>query len=272
MRLPQILLGLVIIVGTTGGRQAAAVVLYDPTAGTRLDQQGWLFAKSPPGSLATPQYDGTAVATRLDTTAAITDYAGFSTHNGITGAAVHPNAPTLDRTIGYTLTFHARVDAEQHNPNRGGFSVLAVSERVGLANPLAIELAFFGDEVWAYGITGTQFFKEESVSRSTAAMTRYDLTVAGSAYQLFADGGATPILSGALRDYSAFPGLEVLPGVFLDPYEKPNLIFLGDDTSSAMSDVRIGGVSVAAVPEPGGLALAACGVLAAAAAWLWRRR
>jgi hypothetical protein len=48
------------------------------------------------------------------------------------------------------------------------------------------------------------------------------------------------VLSGSLRDYTAFSGP-------VDPYETPNLIFIGDDTSSASARIRLSYVSVAAL-------------------------
>jgi hypothetical protein len=50
------------------------------------------------------------------------------------------------------------------------------------------------------------------------------------------------ILSGNVRDYTAFIGL-------IDPYETPNLIFLGDDTNSAKARINLSFVSVATLSE-----------------------
>ena len=57
----------------------------------------------------------------------------------------------------------------------------------------------------------------------------------GDTYTLTAN--AEPLLTGPLRDYSAFAG-------FPDPYETPNFLFLGDNTTSAQARVRLRFVSV----------------------------
>ncbi|MEP7134154.1 MAG: hypothetical protein ABI904_04395 [Chloroflexota bacterium] len=57
----------------------------------------------------------------------------------------------------------------------------------------------------------------------------------GDTYTLTAN--AIPLLTGPLRDYSAFTG-------FPDPYEAPNFLFLGDNTTSAQARVRLRFVSV----------------------------
>jgi hypothetical protein len=44
---------------------------------------------------------------------------------------------------------------------------------------------------------------------SETVMTDYDLIFTSASYALFASGGATPLLSGALRDYTV--------GDFIDP-------------------------------------------------------
>jgi hypothetical protein len=61
------------------------------------------------------------------------------------------------------------------------------------------------------------------------------LAVLGDDYALSSAG--IPIVSGKLRDYTAFSG-------FPDPYKTPNLIFLGDDTSSASAKISLAYVAV----------------------------
>jgi hypothetical protein len=63
----------------------------------------------------------------------------------------------------------------------------------------------------------------------------YELRVKGDGYTLLA--GDETILSGPLRNYSAFSGP-------IDPYETPNFIFLGDNSSNGSARVRITGLSV----------------------------
>jgi hypothetical protein len=52
--------------------------------------------------------------------------------------------------------------------------------------------------------------------------------------------GASTILTGRLRDYTNFSGP-------IDPYETPNFIFLGDNTTSAEGRTRISLIAVEVV-------------------------
>ncbi|NJR49355.1 MAG: PEP-CTERM sorting domain-containing protein [Leptolyngbyaceae cyanobacterium CSU_1_3] len=62
------------------------------------------------------------------------------------------------------------------------------------------------------------------------AMTRYELSILGDSYNLFANRNyQAPILSGKLRDYSP-------EGLF---YSNPNALFFGDNTTSARASVKI---------------------------------
>jgi hypothetical protein len=148
--------------------------------------------------------------------------------------------PGLDRTSGYTLTFGVQVVSEEHsNDNRAGFSVIALS-----SDTRGIELGFWSDEVWAQegGASGALFTHAESAPFSTTTgLISYTLAIRGDMYSLAANGAA--ILSGDLRDYSAFVGP-------IDPYETPNFIFLGDDTSSARANIRLAALSVTVVQCP----------------------
>lgn len=260
-------------VGVLATASGQTTVLYDPAAagGTqRLDEQGWLYLAADPVDLLNGSQAVTAATldpgnlTRLDTTTDRNDYAGFFTHSPFTGLAVHPSAVALDRTVGFTLSFDLQVLAETQNArddnadgeqDRAGFSVLIVT-----SDQRALELAFSYDDagglnrIWAYDdgttVPANLFTQAEGADRTTlqlTTLTRYDLAVSGTGYSLRADG--SPILGGLLRDYTAFTGL-------VDPYDKPNLIFLGDDTSSADSHVRIGRVAIV-VPEPAAATLLA---------------
>ena len=68
----------------------------------------------------------------------------------------------------------------------------------------------------------------------------YTLHIITDTYTLSAAGA--PILSGPVRDYTNFSG-------FPDPYETPNLIFLGDDTTSAAGRAQLNHVSVTTHPD-----------------------
>jgi hypothetical protein len=145
---------------------------------------------------------------------------------------------TLDSAAGFQLTFELQVLSESHGTaDRAGFSVIVLDEA-----SRGLELGFWTGEVWAQE---AGFTHAEGASWTTTEWTRYDLVFSGASYALFADGD--PLLAGALRDYSAF-GL---------PYTIPNLIFFGDDTTSAKAQVTLRTVSLTAIPEPATGALVA---------------
>lgn len=205
-------------------------VLYDAALGGTPDTQGALLYRSSPEAVATQTYAGGA--TTLDSSANIHDAAGYF---------VHPRgAPTLDRQAGYTLSFSVQLLAEDHTPSdknadgvgdRAGFSVIALS-----SDTRGIELGFWLDQVWAQEQgaaeppAGVLFTHAEHAPHDTSRMARYDLTVRGDDY-LLASGGHT-LLSGRLRDYTAFDGP-------VNPYRTPNFVFLGDDSGSASAVVRL---------------------------------
>ena len=236
---------------------AHAQTLYDGAQGTAPGSQGWSYVSF--GGTQTIPMLPTAPYTVYDSTDA------NSTRGGYTRTSPLP----LDRLTGYTLRFDVGVEQESHaNNDRAGFSIIAVG-----SDKRGIELGFWNDRVWAQndgiatddGQAGTTIFTHgEEALRNTAALTRYDLLVSGNAYTLKADGAA--ILSGSLRDYSAFTGT-------IDPYETPNLLFAGDDTTSANARTRFAFASVSGatvVPEAktGALVLGVgCLVLGAT---LWR--
>lgn len=178
--------------------------------------------------------DGLAVqsfaggVTTLNTTAANAVQAGYF-HNPPFFAG-----PVLNRLEGYTLRFTVQVVSESHATNhRAGFSVILLSSDLQ-----GIELGFWADEIWAQegGAAPGLFTRAEGAAfNTTAGLIPYELTVLGDSYAL--STGNTPILSGKLRDYTAFAG-------FPDPYETPNFIFLGDDTTSAQAEIRLARVSV----------------------------
>jgi hypothetical protein len=203
---------------------AAAATLYDGTLGTLPAAQGWLYYPNLPGL---QQVVGNA--TVLDTTS----------NQGIQVGYSPLSPPVFDRNVGYTITFDVRVAAESHASNhRAGFSLISLDKDMK-----GIELGFWQDHIWAQndGLVSPPLFThgEDVAFDTTAAITRYTLSVDSANYHLRANGNPTPILSGALRDYTASG---------LTPYNTPNLLFFGDDTISAAARIELG--YVAAVPEP----------------------
>ena len=213
------------------------VVLYDGALGNMPDNQGWAYLASGGSATRTPS----GGATTLDTSSSKGISAGyFAAQGGFFGSTAP--VPALDRTIGYTVSFTVQVELEDHagsdknndgKEDRAGFSLIVLS-----SDKRGIELGFWKDRIWAQegGTGSTLFTQAEGAAFDTqSGRIGYVLTVQGDTYTLSSNG--TPILSGSLRDYTAFSGLP-------DPYETPNLIFLGDDTSSASAKIDLAYVAV----------------------------
>lgn len=204
---------------------AVAVVLYNglSTPSQTPAQQGWVYLATP--FPTAPSATATSSGTVLDT-GDIKNQAGYFRQS--------PSA--LNRLNGYTINFTVQINSENHgtNTNRAGFSVLVMSDRLSSEKqPYGIELGFWQNSIWAQN---TGFTRGESVSFNTqAAWHNYKLKVVGSSYQLFVDGSATPILQGSLRQYTGYTP----PPGYPNPYTTPNLIFLGDNTTSAKAKVTV---------------------------------
>jgi hypothetical protein len=224
----------------------APIVLYDGALGTMPNSQGWTYFAD--GGSASPAPDG---ATTLDTSIPKDTYAGyFAAQGGFLGSSAP--VPALDRAVGYTISFTVQVELEDHAgsdrnddnlDDRAGFSLIVLS-----SDKQGIELGFWKDRIWAQeGGSGDALFTqaEGAPFNTQAGRIGYALTVQGDGYTLSSSGA--PILSGKLRDYTAFNGLP-------DPYKTPNLIFLGDDTSSAGAKIQLAYIAVGPV-EAGGTSL-----------------
>jgi len=241
-----------------------AATLYDGSlnSGTDTpDDQGWMYVADPIfGGMASHSASGGT--TTLNTSATNNIHAGYFSRNpfSLTGY-VHPimDGVIMDRSSGYTLSFGLQILSESHaSTDRAGFSVII------LGNDLfGIELGFWGDEIWAQsGLPQEQslFTHAEGTTNfnSTSALIDYNLTITGSEYSLYAD--AQLILSGALRNYSSFSD----PILGSHPYDIPNFIFFGDDTSSASATSKLSYIEFnqtsPAVPEPSVFILFAFGM------------
>ena len=230
-------------------RLTSAATLYDGSVGNLPSSQSLAYQVNPsPGSAAQTQL-GNGV--HLNTTAVTSDMAGYF---GIFG--VNPVVPVMDRSIGFTVTFDLKLVSESHgNANRAGLSVIALgSDKKG------IELGFWANEIWAQADSPIFIHGEGTAFDTTSVLLSYDLTISGNSYSLVQ--GATTLLTGAVRDYSAI-------GIF--PYTQQNFLFVGDDTTSASGSYDFAYMAVTAVPEPGtlSLVLGGFGVLAGGA---WRKR
>ena len=203
------------------------LVLYDAASGAIPGAPLMRFLGFPQDAALLTYDDG---ATVMDTTTA-----GSDTYGGwvATGAA-SPGFPILDRTAGFQVNFTIQVEHESHASNRrAGFSIIILDK-----DARGIELAFWEDQIWAQsdGSTGGLFSHGEGIAFATiAGLIEYQVTIIGETYTLTANN--EPILTGPVRDYSPFDG-------FPDPYETPNFLFLGDDTTSAQARVRLSFVSV----------------------------
>ncbi len=203
-------------------------ILYDGGLGTLPGEQGFAFIDFPAGATQTITNGGTLLDTMTDTAI----YAGYF--------GLPEVVPVLDRAAGFTVTFTATLLAETHNnPNRAGFSIIALADdNAGTETAQGIELGFWAGEIWAQDDDrqgGSLFTHAEGAAYDTAQRTRYDLVIITGTYTLYADGA--PLFSNRLRDYSNFDG-------FPDPYETPNFLFFGDDTSSAAGRVKLDHIAV----------------------------
>lgn len=221
-----------------GAPSNTSVVLYDALLRTPPQAQGWSYLFS--HGLPSQQMDERTVT--LDTRSTVALKAGyFASQQGFVGSTAP--VPTLDRTVGFTVTFTLQLLAETHSAsnNRAGFSIIVLS-----SDAHGIELGFWADRIWAQeGGTTKLFTQAEAVAyNTTAALARYDLSIKGDRYEL--RGGGKRLLSGPVRSYAAFIGQP-------DPYETPNFLFVGDDTSSAAAQFRLGQVSVMPISGSPGL-------------------
>lgn len=208
-----------------GGLAMTAVVhgqvLYDGAQGTLPTGQGWGFLALP--ALASEAFS--QGATRLDTMLSGTILAGWSR-----------TAPSdLDRAAGFTLKLELQLESEAHiSTNRAGLSVIVLgSDKKG------VELGFWADRIWAQS-DSPMFTQAEGVELAVVGGWR-DVRVRfrGNGYRLTVDG--TEVLTGAVRDYTPFVGP-------IDPYETPNFLFIGDNTTSARGAYKLRRVEL--VREP----------------------
>jgi hypothetical protein len=199
---------------------AQGKVLY--TGSSVPSSQGWF------GPFAGTQTLDAAGFVTLDTTAPAVVQGGY----GLIEPLLTSTAP------GVRLDFTVKLDSETHNSNdRAGFSVIVTDQ-----TKHGIEIGFWSDRVWAQQLG---FTHGAEALFNTGALADYSLTVIGGTYTLAA--GGTSLLSGSTLFYDA-PGL---PPPFSNiPYRTANILFLGDDTSSANAKFDLKSVSISPAPEP----------------------
>lgn len=214
---------------------AATYTLYDGALGGTPNTQSFLYLNLPPGSATNSESGG---VTTLDTTIVNNGaYAGYFNDHSTT-----PDIPVLDRTTGYTVTFTVQVESESHaNNDRAGFSVIILGD-----DNKGVEMAFWENEIWVQDDDaddpGDLFTHAEGVPYSTTTgLQSYNLAIFSDTYTLTV--ASSTILTGRLRDYTNFSGP-------IDPYETPNFIFLGDDTTSAQARIKLSFVAVTTAVSP----------------------
>jgi Domain of unknown function (DUF4347)/Calx-beta domain/RTX calcium-binding nonapeptide repeat (4 copies) len=245
---------------------SSATPIYVSSLGGTPNSQGWLtFGASPNFGRQTVSAAETTVFTGLTAGAnSSLGAVGYTNYNSGIPVPFNPAFPILDRNQGFTLSFDLRINSEINSSDdnsdnindRAGFSVIVVTSD----NTKAIELGFWQDEIWAQrdgsdirpvpNPSRTLFTHsptERAFRDTRTALTRYDLRIKGDNYELFAAGGTTPILTGSLKNYTAFDHTTAGPaGTSLpyNPYQQRNFIFLGDNTSSAQSNFTLGRVEL----------------------------
>lgn len=224
---------------------AEEVLLFDASLGTTPGMQAWL--EGPSGSHAS--HNGQGVL--LDTSATNSIRYGFSSEDLFLGIVGIPNMPILNRSEQFSVEFELQVLSESHEvadrnndglSDRAGFSIIVISQDL-----FGIELGFFDDRVWAQE---TGFFQAESALWSTSVWHRYRIRGDSSGYVLEAKNGTQAnyehVLSGSWRNYNP----SGISDPFLDPYNNPSLLFLGDNTTSAAASIILGDVLVRTGPLP----------------------
>ena len=243
---------------------AAEYLLYDESAGNKPQDQAWMTYFYDFLTGADPGTSAVAGGVTMDSTGDLGDAAGFFNHGvsitlfppSYSWTLKNPGFPALERNDGFRLSFELLIRDEDHfiGDPRAGFSVLLLGDDL-----LGVELGFWEDEIWSQDGPDFNAKGESALFDTTAGSILYELTILGSDYLLTA--GGTDLLTGALRDYSA-------ADPFPDPYETPNMLFLGDNTGSAGADFTLGRITLTTdVPAPATGLLLAGGLL-----WLGRRR
>lgn len=202
--------GVGLVLGLAGS--VSAQVLFDGGLGTPPSGQGWTFLALP--SLASETFaEGAA---RLDTTVSGSIFAGWSRQ-----------APAqLDRSTGFSVQMEFLLESESHaSTNRAGLSMIVLGQdRKGL------EIGIWTNRVWVQA-DSPMFTQGEGAELGISGGWRtLRLSVAGDSYRVSLDGAE--VLGGVVRDYTPFVGT-------IDPYETPNFLFIGDDTTSARGAYRL---------------------------------
>ncbi|MBZ0214154.1 MAG: PEP-CTERM sorting domain-containing protein [Nitrospirae bacterium] len=252
-------LGLGLGVGATGFAQI--IPLYSGALNSTPDAQGWLYQNLPAGTAVVTPPGGSGYTT-LNTSAAYLPYAGW--------AAVTPF--NLDPAVGFRVRFDFKVLAEDHGASTADHSSPpdGLADRAGLSfiilgsDKKGVELGVWTDEIWGqmdspmFEHSQTEergFVDTTGAGTGMAGLNRLDVTVIGGNYSVRFNDNL--LYSAATKDYTPFVGA-------IDPYETPNFLFLGDDTTSASATFQFSYAEVELVPEPATLAALGIGLAALA--------
>lgn len=226
--------------------------LYNGSLGTTPEAQGWSYAAASEGFIPFPPTVSAipiSGATVLDSMAVPGDRAGYSNY---TPFSTKLWGPELDRATGFSLRFEIMLPLENHlSADRAGFSVILLG-----SDAKGIELGFWDNEIWAQNDAPGLFTHGEGTPFNTAASRQwFNLAIMNDSYSLSVGADpatATPLLVGAVRDYSAFGSA---------PYTLNDYLFLGDNTTSAGAAVEIANIELVMIPEPGTFVLLSAGSL-----------
>lgn len=202
--------GVGLALGLTGS--VSAQVLFDGAMGTPPSGQTWTFLALP--SLASETFaEGAA---RLDTTVSGSIFAGWSRQSPV----------PLDRNTGFAVEMEFLLESESHaSTNRAGLSMIVLGQ-----DRKGVEIGIWTNRVWVQADSPMFTQGEGTEVGVSGGWRKLRLAVAGDAYRVSLDG--VEVLGGAVRDYTPFVGT-------IDPYETPNFLFIGDDTTSARGAYRL---------------------------------
>lgn len=198
--------------------EKSTIILFNASENSNPDNQGWMYLTNAFDESETVRFTESGLH-KFSTLGNLSEAAGYF-------SLQHPEMPILSREAGFTAEFHFQIIEERHQLSyRGGFSIIILSN-----DKYGAEIVFRENEIWVYN---TSFeIADNTDFNTTSGIIRYRIKMKGSQFTLYADG--EKILSGPLRDYSAF-GL---------PYSIQNFIFFGDDTASAGAEVHISRISL----------------------------
>ena len=216
--------------------------LYNGTLGTLPQAQGFLaFADLLPNTAEQTLVAGGVTLNTTPQNIVGRRYAGYSNYSTV-GTPANANFPVLDRTTGFSLSFNVAITQENSvSPDRAGFSFITISNDLQ-----GIELGFNNNLIFAQQ-DNPLFTRGENIAFNTTQATNYTVRVLGNNYTLLANG--TPILTGALRNYTASDPATSQPPLPIDPYELPNFLFFGDNTDQAQAITTISSIAVNRTPN-----------------------